>query len=99
MHVVAFSPRRPELLATCGGDGEVCLWDVKRREKQGQVVGGAPGAPGAPGARCAARAIAFAPDGSRLAYSHSDDWSKGEAGYEALCATGFANEVRVVSLD
>ena len=33
------------------------------------------------------------------AYSHADDWSKGEAGYEALCASGFVNEVRVVSLD
>jgi len=60
---------------------QVCLWDVKRREKQGQVVGGAAGAPpGAAGARCAVRAIAFSPGGERLAYSHSDDWSRGEAG-------------------
>ena len=58
------------------------MWDVKRREKQGQVVGGAAGVPppGAPGARCAVRAIAFSPGGERLAYSHSDDWSKGESG-------------------
>ena len=49
--------------------------------------------------RCAVRAMAFSPGGERLAYSHADDWSKGEAGYEALCASGFVNEVRVVSLD
>ena len=49
VHAVAFSPRKPEHLATAGGDGEVCLWDVKRRERQGQLVAAPGGVGGATG--------------------------------------------------
>ena len=56
------------------------MWDVKKREKIKQLVSPAAAAPTAqlPGVGCGVSSIAFSRGGDFLAYSHSDDWARGE---------------------
>ena len=88
---LAFSPAAPQRLATAGADGGVALWDVQRRIRTAMPV-----APPADGGGVPVAALAFSRGGEYLAYARSDDWTGGEARYEALCAAGHKNDICVV---
>jgi WD40 repeat protein/tRNA A-37 threonylcarbamoyl transferase component Bud32 len=64
VHGLAFSPAAP-LLATCGEDGTVRLWDISAGEPHVRTVG--PGPFGGP-----VRAVAFTPDGRYLATANAN---------------------------
>ena len=88
VNTLAFNPKKPELLATGGADGEVWLWDIKAREIKTKLVSAT--------AACGITSIDFSSQADLLAYCHSDDWTKGEQRYTELCNSGFRNEVKLV---
>ena len=88
VNALAFNPKKPELLATGGADGEVWLWDIRARERKCRLVTAS--------AACGIASLDFSSQGDLLAYSHSDDWTKGEQRYNELCSAGFRNDVKVV---
>jgi WD40 repeat protein len=64
IHGLAFCPSAP-LLATCGEDGTVRLWDLSDGNPRGRTVG--PGPFGGP-----VRSVAFTPDGRYLVTANSN---------------------------
>ena len=90
VNALVFHPKRSEHVATAGADGEVCIWDIKKRERVVVLVPGNP--------KVGVASIDFSAGGERLAYASTDDWTKGEERYKELSAAGFRNEVRLVSV-
>ena len=94
VNALAFNPRASEQLATAGADGEVWMWDLKRRmavhkplvpRPAGAEVVGVP-------------SISFSSSGTLLAYAFSDDWTAGEERYQRLCTAGHSNAVKVIAV-
>ena len=96
MSSLAFHPTRPSLLASAGSDGEVYLWDVKKRTKVAAVLqnAAAADAPAVP----AVSSLSFARSGDVLAYARSDDWTGGAERHTQLCAAGHKSEVCLVAV-
>jgi len=91
VNAVSFHPKKPELLATAGSDGEAVLWDVRQRKRVQQLAA-------APASGLAVCAMAFSAGGEMLALARSDDWTGGEARSRELSANGARNEICVIPL-